>query len=90
MRRLKKFFRKQQKNQRKSSKNITIKLICYFSYFYLFFLKIFSIYSLAQALVEKETLDLDHILEILGERPFPIKENFKAYLESKKIAKVAV
>lgn len=38
---------------------------------------------LANALLEKETLDLRAIIEILGERPFPPKSNFKAYLESK-------
>jgi len=43
---------------------------------------------LAEALIEKETLDLDAIVELLGERPFPIKENFKAYLESKTLAKI--
>jgi len=36
------------------------------------------------ALVEKETLDLKQIIAILGERPFPPKQNFKAYLETKK------
>jgi len=44
---------------------------------------------LAKKLIEKETLDLDAIVEILGERPFKVKDNFKAYLESKKLAKVA-
>lgn len=36
------------------------------------------------ALLEKETLDLQTIIELLGERPFPPKSNFKAYLEYKK------
>lgn len=40
--------------------------------------------KLAKTLIEKETLDLDQIINILGERPFPVKANFKAYLESKK------
>lgn len=40
-------------------------------------------FRLANALLEKETLDLRAIIEILGERPFPPKSNFKAYLESK-------
>jgi len=35
-------------------------------------------------LLEKETLDLHAIIDILGERPFPPKSNFKAYLEYKK------
>jgi len=38
---------------------------------------------LSAALLEKETLDLHSIVEILGERPFPPKSNFKAYLEYK-------
>lgn len=43
--------------------------------------------SLAKNLIEKETLDLDSIIEILGERPFEIKTNFKAFLESKNLTK---
>lgn len=39
------------------------------------------------ALLEKETLDLDNIIEILGERPFAAKSNFKAYLEQKSAQK---
>lgn len=35
-------------------------------------------------MLEKETLDLRKIIEVLGERPFAPKSNFKAYLESKK------
>ncbi len=35
--------------------------------------------------MEKETIDLKEIVEILGERPFAAKENFKAYLETKKV-----
>ena len=31
--------------------------------------------------MKKETLDLNDIIKILGERPFPIKSNFKKYLE---------
>jgi len=34
-------------------------------------------------LLEKETLDLSSIIEILGQRPYPPKSNFKAYLEYK-------
>jgi AFG3 family protein len=34
--------------------------------------------------LEKETLNLKDIISILGNRPFPPKENFKAYLETKK------
>lgn len=33
--------------------------------------------------MEKETLDLQQIIEILGQRPFPAKENYKAYLDTK-------
>lgn len=34
-------------------------------------------------MLEKETLDLTSIIEILGQRPFAPKSNFKAYLEYK-------
>lgn len=51
---------------------------------------IFFICRLAKKLIEKETLDLDDIVSILGERPFPIKSNFKAYLDSKIITKPKV
>lgn len=37
--------------------------------------------GLSSALLEKETLDLRQISGILGERPFPPKSNYKAYLE---------
>jgi len=39
---------------------------------------------LATVLLEKETLDLRAIIDVLGDRPFPAKSNFKAYLEIKK------
>ena len=39
--------------------------------------------DLAEALIERETLDLKDIVEILGERPFPAKSNYKAYLDTK-------
>ena len=35
--------------------------------------------------MEKETLDLNAIMKILGERPFPSKSNFKDYLETKMV-----
>ncbi|CAK66416.1 unnamed protein product (macronuclear) [Paramecium tetraurelia] len=41
-------------------------------------------FRLASTLLEKETLDLQKIIEVLGERPFPPKSNYKAYLEIKK------
>jgi len=34
-------------------------------------------------LLEKESLDLKGIIEVLGERPFAAKKNFKEYLETK-------
>jgi len=43
-----------------------------------------EIEKLSAALLEKETLDLQTIIEILGERPYAAKSNFKAYLEYKK------
>jgi AFG3 family protein len=43
-----------------------------------------DIEKLAKTLLEKETLDLQAIVNILGERPFAPKSNFKAYLDIKK------
>lgn len=43
-----------------------------------------EILKLRDALLEKETLDLTNIIEILGERPFEPKSNYKAYLNSKR------
>lgn len=40
--------------------------------------------SLAKALLEKDTIDLNGIVELFGDRPFPPKSNFRAYLETKK------
>lgn len=40
--------------------------------------------SLAKALLERDTIDLNGIVELFGERPFPPKSNFRAYLETKK------
>ncbi|CAD8109614.1 unnamed protein product [Paramecium primaurelia] len=40
--------------------------------------------KLATSLLDKETLDLQKIIEVLGERPFPPRSNYKAYLEIKK------
>lgn len=39
--------------------------------------------NLADNLLEKETLDLNSIISILGERPFAPNPTFKAYLETK-------
>jgi len=36
---------------------------------------------LTEKLIEKKSLDLNQLKEILGERPFKPKSNFKAYLE---------
>lgn len=41
--------------------------------------------KLSNALLEKESLDLKSIITILGDRPFPVKDNFKEYLETKKL-----
>jgi AFG3 family protein len=40
---------------------------------------------LATALLEKETLDLTKLVDILGQRPFAPKSNYKAFLELKKM-----
>jgi AFG3 family protein len=43
--------------------------------------------NLANALLEKETLDLQKIIDILGERPFEPRSNYKAYLDLKRTEK---
>jgi AFG3 family protein len=40
---------------------------------------------LSDSLLEKETLDLNDIIGILGERPFEAKENYKAYISAKEL-----
>lgn len=42
-----------------------------------------EIEKLSQALLEKETLDLNEIVKVLGERPFEVSENFREYLKVK-------
>jgi AFG3 family protein len=42
-----------------------------------------EIKALSDRLLEKETLDLQAIIGVLGQRPFAPKSNFKAYLEYK-------
>lgn len=37
--------------------------------------------KLAETLLEKETINLPIIIKCLGERPFPMKENLKVYLD---------
>ena len=40
-----------------------------------------SHFRLAEELLEKESINLPDILRVLGERPFPLKENVREYLE---------
>ena len=40
--------------------------------------------ALAKKLLEKEVINLPDIIETLGERPWPMKENLKEYLEEMK------
>lgn len=40
-----------------------------------------QIQDLSQVLLEKKSIDLKDITEVLGKRPFIPKKNFKAYLE---------
>ncbi|CAD8194401.1 unnamed protein product [Paramecium octaurelia] len=47
-----------------------------------------QIQKLSEQLLVKETLDLNDLITILGERPFPPKSNFKEYLDTKKREKV--
>ncbi len=44
---------------------------------------LFIIFSLSDKLLEKESLDLKDIIGVIGERPFPQKDNYKAYLSAK-------
>lgn len=37
-------------------------------------------FRLAESLLEHESINLPHIIKILGERPFPMKESLKDYL----------
>ena len=37
-------------------------------------------YSLAEELLTKETIGLTDLVRVLGDRPFPLKENVKEYL----------
>ena len=41
----------------------------------------FYLYRLAEKLLEKETLSLPDIVDTLGQRPYPIKETLKDYLQ---------
>ena len=52
-----------------------------------FYTILLNLYSLATALLEKETLDLQKIIDILGERPFEPRSNYKAYLDLKRTEK---
>lgn len=46
--------------------------------------------KLVESLLEKETLDLNQLIQILGDRPFEPKSNFKAFLKTKKAEKVPI
>lgn len=39
------------------------------------------IYRLAEELIAKETISLPDIVKILGDRPYPMKESVREYLE---------
>ncbi|CAD8104947.1 unnamed protein product [Paramecium primaurelia] len=49
-----------------------------------------KIKALAELLLEKESLDLQQIINLLGERPFPPKSNYKAYLDLKKVEQTEI
>ena len=42
---------------------------------------IFVYFRLAEELLAKESIGLPDIIKILGERPYPMKENLKEYLQ---------
>jgi AFG3 family protein len=44
---------------------------------------------MSAALLEKETMDLQAVIAVLGERPYAPRSNFKAYLEAQKSAPTA-
>lgn len=37
--------------------------------------------ALAEKLLEKESINLPEIMKVLGERPYPLKESIREYLE---------
>lgn len=37
--------------------------------------------ALAEALLEKESINLPEIMKVLGDRPYPLKESIREYLE---------
>ena len=37
--------------------------------------------KLAETLLEKESINLPEIMKVLGDRPYPLKESIKEYLE---------
>jgi AFG3 family protein len=39
------------------------------------------IHDLAEKLIEKESINLPDILKVLGDRPFPMKESVREYLQ---------
>lgn len=41
-------------------------------------------YRLAEELLAKESITLPDILRVLGDRPYPLKENVREYLEELK------
>ena len=47
-------------------------------------LLIFRVFRLAERLLEKETISLPDIVEVLGPRPFPLKQQLLEYLEELK------
>ena len=46
-----------------------------------YFVLIYLYNSLAEELLKKETINLTDILRVLGDRPYPLKENVREYLE---------
>ena len=69
------------KNVSNSLININLKSKSKTIYIYIFI----YLNRLSDSLLEKETLDLNDIVAILGERPFEPKDNYKAYITAKEI-----
>ena len=53
-----------------------------------YLLTILNIYRLGETLLQKETMALPDIVEVLGQRPYPLKESLLEYLEELKERKV--
>jgi hypothetical protein len=47
----------------------------------IFLFLVYHVYSLAEELLAKESIGLPDIIRILGDRPYPMKDTVKEYLQ---------